>query len=418
MIFGANGVNTNVITRAVSFPTVNTSTYEDADPLVAGNNLIYGDVPNATTTDRFGDYNNLIFGAFGVVAQDTQEATVGVIPNTMRTVTGTLAGHAPTGGALNGVATLTCTAACFQASDVGLMVSDGALLSAGTIITAVSGDLKTATLSRDPVGRLGFTLAGTTMTIGPRAGLLPPDRHHLAQPVLRAERPHAVGRRAPREDPDDPRHRRRGIRQRQHHGDNRIYGSGGDSIIIGGDGSNNIQGGPGRNLIIGGSAVLSRSAHLFNYTNARFQDLTGTQIYSTTPGLADEQPDQRRRPERPHRARVVGRLPLRASAASCSRSRSASTDACDVPAGLRVQGRRLHRGRLGLGHDLRRVEQQHHPGARLDRHHRTASATGYPTTSNGSPSIGSVFGGAATCSFRGSYLGNRVGACRDSGTTC
>ena len=30
-------------------------------------------------TDRFGDYNNVIFGAKGIVTQDTQEATVGVV---------------------------------------------------------------------------------------------------------------------------------------------------------------------------------------------------------------------------------------------------------------------------------------------------------------------------------------------------
>ena len=53
--------------------------------------------------------------------------------------------------------------------------------------------------------------------------------------------------------------------------------------MVGGDGNDSIQGGPGRNLIIAGSVLLDRTTHLFNYTNPRFQDLSGTLQYNVTP---------------------------------------------------------------------------------------------------------------------------------------
>src|SRR5258708_778274 len=67
----------------------------------------------------------------------------------------------------------------------------------------------------------------------------------------------------------------------QNHGNDTLYGSGGANVVVGGDGINNLQGGPGRNLIIGGSVLLDRTTHLFNYTNPRFQDLIGTQVYNS-----------------------------------------------------------------------------------------------------------------------------------------
>src|SRR5262249_32934592 len=56
-IYGADGFNVNLITRALQVVTANASTNPDRDPLAAGNNLIYGNVPgDNTTTDSFGDY--------------------------------------------------------------------------------------------------------------------------------------------------------------------------------------------------------------------------------------------------------------------------------------------------------------------------------------------------------------------------
>jgi len=65
-ILGSDGVNVNVISRAITFPTANTSVFPNADPLLCGpaacNNLIYGNTPGAgeVVTDRFADYNNVI----------------------------------------------------------------------------------------------------------------------------------------------------------------------------------------------------------------------------------------------------------------------------------------------------------------------------------------------------------------------
>ena len=49
-IYGNDGINVNVITRALTFPTENASSYPNADPLIAGANLLYGDSP--TSIDR------------------------------------------------------------------------------------------------------------------------------------------------------------------------------------------------------------------------------------------------------------------------------------------------------------------------------------------------------------------------------
>jgi len=120
-LFGSDGLNVQIISRTVSFPTVNASVYQDADHLLAGNNLMYGDTPGSIRTDRFGDFNDVIFGAMGIVTQDTVEATVGTVTGTQRTVPGVTI----TSNAVTGRASLTCGIACFLSSDAGLDVSDG-----------------------------------------------------------------------------------------------------------------------------------------------------------------------------------------------------------------------------------------------------------------------------------------------------
>ena len=464
-ILGNDGINVDVITRAVSFPTVNVSTFPDADPLLCSqspaphcNNLVFGDTPGTageTTTDRFGDYNDVIFGAKGIVTQDTQEATVGYL-NTLATVTGNLVSNVSTGHAtltcatacfsappagystdvgmllsdsygflgtgteiisvsadgktatlsrngLNGasvnglvvglyaprpvtatinpdaatinntvppgttsqVATLTCTSACFQQSDVGLTVYDSNVnipanttimfvsgdsktatlnkktapnltlmnvtvlvggarpvtvnltsdasgnatltcpagcfnttdagltaadinvnISAGTVITAVSADLKTATLSRNvvfPSPPPGTKIPSQTIEIGPPTGYCRPTGSTSDSSYCMKSGATPWG------DPLQEKLQTTGdiltisSAVPLDHGNDTLYGSGGDNVIIGGDGSNSIQGGPGRDLIIGGSVLLDRTTHLFNYTNPRFQDLIGTEEYQTTP---------------------------------------------------------------------------------------------------------------------------------------
>src|SRR4029077_2971883 len=58
LIYGDDGFNVNVITRDLSVVTSNTSSKADADLLVAGRDLLYGDGPDAVTsgpTDGFAD---------------------------------------------------------------------------------------------------------------------------------------------------------------------------------------------------------------------------------------------------------------------------------------------------------------------------------------------------------------------------
>ncbi len=363
-ILGSDGVNVDVITRAVSFPTVNTSVFPDVDPLLCGpnacNNTIFGNTPGAgeVTTDRFGDYNNLIFGAMGVVLQDTQESTVGVLGativikgltlvsnvgtghatltcpastqcfalneaglavadtfgflgssttilsvdssltfatlsrnalngatagnltvtvNPLRTVTAKLTASAMT---LNGipVATLTCASACFNLSDVGLDVADfgNVNLSAGTVIAAFISATQVE-LSRDAV--IG-TVNSLAVTVGPPHGYCRPTGNQSNSVYCG---PSGI---TPWGDSRIEKLQTTGdilsitSAQVQNHGNDTLYGSGGDNVLVGGDGNNNIQGGPGRNLIIAGSVALDRTSHLFNYTNPRFQDLIGTQMYN------------------------------------------------------------------------------------------------------------------------------------------
>ena len=178
-LLGNDGLNVDVITRAISFPVTNTSVFPDADPLLCTqspsphcNTLIFGNTPGAvgeSTTDRFGDYSNVIFGAKGIVTQDTQEATVGYL-NALATVTANLVSNVGSGRA-----TLTCATACFStppagySTDVGMLLSDSyGFLGTGTEIIAVSPDGKTATLSRN--GLNGASLNGLVVGLyAPRA---------------------------------------------------------------------------------------------------------------------------------------------------------------------------------------------------------------------------------------------------------
>jgi hypothetical protein len=75
---------------------------------------------------------------------------------------------------------------------------------------------------------------------------------------------------------------------RQVGADDTIYGNGGDDVLIGGTGNDAIDGGGDRDLIFGDNVSLSRSGHLGNLSNLRFETLQGTQIYSTGPTTAGQ----------------------------------------------------------------------------------------------------------------------------------
>ncbi|MBD2412394.1 hypothetical protein FACHB389_10860 [Nostoc calcicola FACHB-389] len=71
-IYGDSGVNVDVITRTLTIPTANTSTFLNADNLVAGKDKIFGDFePNATVVaGNPGEFDDLIFGDHGEITQN------------------------------------------------------------------------------------------------------------------------------------------------------------------------------------------------------------------------------------------------------------------------------------------------------------------------------------------------------------
>jgi Ca2+-binding RTX toxin-like protein len=77
-IHGDNGVDVDVITRELSIPWRNASVFANRDGLEAGQDTLHGDGVGSTgaTTD---EYDDIIFGDYGSVRQDTAEATLGVL---------------------------------------------------------------------------------------------------------------------------------------------------------------------------------------------------------------------------------------------------------------------------------------------------------------------------------------------------
>src|SRR5207245_406718 len=84
LIYGDDGFNVNVITRDLTIAASNTSSKPDADLLIAGRDLLYGDGPGTVTSGPIDDFADVIFGDFGLVQQfvagpkDTTRAPVGL----------------------------------------------------------------------------------------------------------------------------------------------------------------------------------------------------------------------------------------------------------------------------------------------------------------------------------------------------
>ncbi|MGB7818284.1 MAG: Calx-beta domain-containing protein, partial [Ornithinibacter sp.] len=86
-IYGDNGVNVDVITRELTIPWRNASVHPNRDGLDAGEDTLHGDAAGSvsSTTDTWDD---IVFGDYGSVRQDTQEAVLGVlVPGTTSTDT-------------------------------------------------------------------------------------------------------------------------------------------------------------------------------------------------------------------------------------------------------------------------------------------------------------------------------------------
>src|SRR5207302_10420591 len=52
-IYGDSGINADVITRNLTIPTASTSSYPNRDLLLAGSDLLYGDMPGSTANDPY-----------------------------------------------------------------------------------------------------------------------------------------------------------------------------------------------------------------------------------------------------------------------------------------------------------------------------------------------------------------------------
>ncbi|MEH6586717.1 MAG: hypothetical protein V7720_09160, partial [Halioglobus sp.] len=71
-IYGDSGVNVDMINRILTVPTSNRSDAPNADGLVAGNDLVFGDfLPSEPVVDALaGDFDDIIFGDHGAIVQN------------------------------------------------------------------------------------------------------------------------------------------------------------------------------------------------------------------------------------------------------------------------------------------------------------------------------------------------------------
>ena len=75
-VYGDNGVNVDVIARTLTIPWVNSSVRAVRDPLTAGRDLLFGDSAGSVANTPL-EYDDVIFGDYGTVAQDVLTALVG-----------------------------------------------------------------------------------------------------------------------------------------------------------------------------------------------------------------------------------------------------------------------------------------------------------------------------------------------------
>ncbi len=75
LIYGDAGFNVDLITRELHVAkAAGSSGAKNLDPLFAGQDLIYGDVPGSTVTNVYSDYDDIIIGDHGLVTQDAAGA--------------------------------------------------------------------------------------------------------------------------------------------------------------------------------------------------------------------------------------------------------------------------------------------------------------------------------------------------------
>jgi Ca2+-binding RTX toxin-like protein len=326
-IFGSNGINVDVITRALSFPTVNTSTAPDADPLVVGSNTIYsgdsgnkiiignlGVITQAPLTQsilttgnvievdngsdaigsRVADFgNNTIYGT-GALGNDKFTAATGndVIlggsgANTIWAGNGndTIIGN--DGRVLWTLPTNPDSCVAYPPTLVestDFAYAGGNVIHGGpgdNIIQGGSGDNTIwagngndliignngkVTLDGTGVGYSAATLIDTVSYVDPNSGMSAATTHGPGRTVAGTPDVNNVIQAYPVTLSTTP-------------GVGPTPMGGGDDILVGGPGNDWIGGGKGHDLIFGNNVTLTRAP---NTDDPRFQTLEGTQIYTDT----------------------------------------------------------------------------------------------------------------------------------------
>jgi hypothetical protein len=258
-ILGDDGINVDPITRQLSIVTINSSSFPNHDSLLAGQDLLYGDMPGATMNDPYQSQlaiTTSTTGGTGTIARADGGSWLAAqfLPGqTQVTIDGVLVGDVSAVTA----STLTLT---------NLKSAFGSVNPAKLHVVSVAwyGNYDSIV-----IGDLGTVVQDVS---GPRDTTKPlPALPQEIQTTLRVRTIQTV-------QPDN-------------FANDTIYGSGGDNILIGGGGDDSISGGPGRDLIFGEDVLLDRSstvtpypgcpAQLGCFVSRLFQDLSGTQIYST-----------------------------------------------------------------------------------------------------------------------------------------
>jgi len=72
-IYGDSGFNVNVFTRELDIVSINTSATANADTLTPGNDELFGEGDGAIAGSAADDFDDFIFGDFGVVNHDTED---------------------------------------------------------------------------------------------------------------------------------------------------------------------------------------------------------------------------------------------------------------------------------------------------------------------------------------------------------
>jgi Bacterial Ig-like domain/RTX calcium-binding nonapeptide repeat (4 copies) len=313
-IYGDSGINVDPITRQLTIPTVNTSSYADRDLLLGGPDLLYATGPGSTADDPYSSQIAITTSATGSTGTITRGdgaawSTAGfatgqdnVTPSniTVNGYTITLAEDSALpsffdagffAGQLIQIAGAGVDSGVYT---IGQVTHDPVTGASELVLTTMPGDNGTfdnvtidgaelVTIDGKTVGYLtGVT--GSTMTLkltdaatfaavnqsmlhvvsvayyGNYDSVVIGDQGSITQDVSGPRDTTKPLSSLPQEIQTTERDRTIQTQQPDNGANDTIYGNGGDSILIGGTGDDSIDGGTGRALIFGDLVKLDRSA--------------------------------------------------------------------------------------------------------------------------------------------------------------